>query len=149
MFIASLLYFRFCVFKFPEEWATYLRYVRRLDFFETPDYDYLYSLFRNLFDKKGYKEDGEFDWTHKTIVRQFLFPLHINLGLHFTQKNVRRGLKRETLELTLASFSVFLQLGKMVFPLLLTARLNVFRRPRKFPTFLVAYNNFIQQYRRF
>lgn len=51
-----------------EEWATYLRYVRRLDFFETPDYDYLYSLFRNLFDKKGYKEDGEFDWTHKTIV---------------------------------------------------------------------------------
>lgn len=52
---------------FPEEWATYLRYVRRLDFFETPDYDYLYSLFRNLFEKKGYKEDGEFDWTHKTI----------------------------------------------------------------------------------
>jgi len=52
---------------FPEEWATYLRYVRRLDFFETPDYDYLHSLFRNLFEKKGYKDDGEFDWTHKTI----------------------------------------------------------------------------------
>lgn len=52
---------------FPEEWATYLRYVRRLDFFETPDYDYLHSLFRNLFEKKGYQEDGEFDWTHKTI----------------------------------------------------------------------------------
>jgi len=52
---------------FPEEWATYLRYVRRLDFFETPDYDYLYGLFRNLYEKKGYVEDGEFDWTHKTI----------------------------------------------------------------------------------
>lgn len=52
---------------FPEEWATYLRYVRRLDFFETPDYEYLHSLFRNLFEKKGYKDDGEFDWTHKTI----------------------------------------------------------------------------------
>ena len=53
---------------FVEEWATYLRYVRRLDFFETPDYDYLHALFRNLFEKKGYKDDGEFDWTHKTIV---------------------------------------------------------------------------------
>lgn len=52
---------------FPEEWATYLRYVRRLDFFETPDYDYLYGLFRNLYDKKGYHDNGEFDWTHKTI----------------------------------------------------------------------------------
>jgi len=52
---------------FPEEWATYLRYVRRLDFFETPDYDYLYGLFKNLFEKKGYHDDGEFDWTNKTI----------------------------------------------------------------------------------
>ena len=54
---------------FPEEWATYLRYVRRLDFFETPDYDYLYGLFRNLYEKKGYHDDGEFDWLNKTIPR--------------------------------------------------------------------------------
>ncbi|XP_046839332.1 casein kinase I-like [Xenia sp. Carnegie-2017] len=51
----------------PEELATYLRYVRRLDFFETPDYDYLRSLFKELFDRKGYVDDGEFDWTHKQI----------------------------------------------------------------------------------
>ena len=56
---------------FSEEWATYLRYVRRLDFFETPDYDYLYGLFRNLYEKKGYHDDGEFDWTNKTIVSAF------------------------------------------------------------------------------
>ena len=61
------------MFSFSEEWATYLRYVRRLDFFETPDYDYLYGLFRNLYEKKGYSDDGEFDWTHKTIVRYFKF----------------------------------------------------------------------------
>lgn len=65
------------MFSFSEEWATYLRYVRRLDFFETPDYDYLYGLFRNLYEKKGYGDDGEFDWTHKTIVR------HINKFILF------------------------------------------------------------------
>ncbi|XP_063696178.1 casein kinase I isoform X7 [Culicoides brevitarsis] len=51
----------------PEEFATYLRYVRRLDFFETPDYDYLRRLFQELFDRKGYTDDGEFDWTGKTM----------------------------------------------------------------------------------
>ncbi|XP_046803904.1 casein kinase I-like, partial [Lucilia cuprina] len=52
----------------PEEFATYLRYVRRLDFFETPDYDFLRRLFQDLFDRKGYVDDGEFDWTGKTMV---------------------------------------------------------------------------------
>ncbi|XP_055688595.1 casein kinase I isoform X4 [Lutzomyia longipalpis] len=51
----------------PEEFATYLRYVRRLDFFETPDYDYLRKMFQELFDRKGYEDDGEFDWTGKTM----------------------------------------------------------------------------------
>ncbi|KAI2667491.1 Casein kinase I isoform gamma-2 [Labeo rohita] len=39
---------------FPEEMATYLRYVRRLDFFERPDYEYLRKLFTDLFDRNGY-----------------------------------------------------------------------------------------------
>lgn len=51
-----------------EEMATYLRYVRRLDFFETPDYEYLRKLFQDLFERRGYVEDGEFDWTGKTMV---------------------------------------------------------------------------------
>jgi hypothetical protein len=63
----------------PEEYATYLRYVRRLDFFETPDYDYLRRLFQELFDRKGYIDDGEFDWTGKTMVRiRKLFPFYRN-----------------------------------------------------------------------
>ncbi|KAJ8970038.1 hypothetical protein NQ314_001467 [Rhamnusium bicolor] len=51
----------------PEEMATYLRYVRRLDFFETPDYEYLRNLFISLFTKKGYTDDGEYDWSGKTM----------------------------------------------------------------------------------
>ena len=68
----TLMYF--IVFSLTtEELATYLRYVRRLDFFETPDYEYLRKLFKDLFDRKGYVEDGEFDWTHKQIVRTFKY----------------------------------------------------------------------------
>lgn len=48
----------------PEEFATYLRYVRRLDFYENPDYDYLKKLFLDLFERH-YIDDGEFDWTRK------------------------------------------------------------------------------------
>uniref|UniRef100_UPI00398E6687 casein kinase I isoform X6 n=1 Tax=Pristiophorus japonicus TaxID=55135 RepID=UPI00398E6687 len=51
---------------FPEM-ATYLRYVRRLDFFEKPDYDYLRKLFTDLFDKKGYMFDYEYDWIGKQL----------------------------------------------------------------------------------
>ncbi|XP_031336749.1 casein kinase I isoform X2 [Photinus pyralis] len=51
----------------PEEMAQYLRYVRRLDFFETPDYEYLRNLFTVLFERRGYVNDGEFDWTGKTM----------------------------------------------------------------------------------
>jgi hypothetical protein len=51
-----------------EEMCTYLRYVRRLDFFETPDYNYLRKLFQELFERRGYKDDGVFDWTGKEIV---------------------------------------------------------------------------------
>ncbi|XP_018322629.1 casein kinase I isoform X2 [Agrilus planipennis] len=51
----------------PEEMAQYLRYVRRLDFFETPDYEYLRKLFSDLLQRRGYVDDGEFDWTGKTM----------------------------------------------------------------------------------
>ncbi|CAH3138259.1 unnamed protein product [Pocillopora meandrina] len=67
----------------PDELATYLRYVRRLDFFETPDYEYLRKLFKDLFERKGYVDDGEFDWTHKQI------PSPINSLSHSDQHNQR------------------------------------------------------------
>ncbi|KHJ99580.1 hypothetical protein OESDEN_00414 [Oesophagostomum dentatum] len=50
---------------FPDEFAQYLRYARRLDFFETPDYDYCYNLFKAVLDRLGASYDYEFDWTPK------------------------------------------------------------------------------------
>ncbi|TRY86408.1 hypothetical protein DNTS_025363 [Danionella cerebrum] len=52
---------------FPEEMATYLRYVRRLDFFEKPDYEYLRTLFTELFDRKGFTFDYSYDWVGRQI----------------------------------------------------------------------------------
>ncbi|XP_054244231.1 casein kinase I isoform X10 [Indicator indicator] len=52
---------------FPEELATYLRYVRRLDFFERPDYDYLRTIFTELFEKKGYTFDYAYDWVGRPL----------------------------------------------------------------------------------
>ena len=66
------------LFYFSDELATYLRYVRRLDFFETPDYDYLRKLFTDLIEKMNYELDWEFDWTGRQVknlsfCRNFLF----------------------------------------------------------------------------
>ncbi|KAE8631970.1 hypothetical protein XENTR_v10001377 [Xenopus tropicalis] len=52
---------------FPEELATYLRYVRQLDFFEKPDYEYLRRLFTDLLDRRGLIFDYEYDWVGKTL----------------------------------------------------------------------------------
>lgn len=54
----------------PEEMATYLRYVRRLDFFEKPDYEYLRTLFTELFERKGYTFDYTYDWIGRQIVSE-------------------------------------------------------------------------------
>lgn len=68
----------------PEEFATYLRYVRRLDFCETPDYDYLKKLFIDLFDRH-YIDDGEYDWVIFYFFRiiKFINPFFL---LHFKGK---------------------------------------------------------------
>lgn len=70
-----------CVYV-TEEMATYLRYVRRLDFFEKPDYDYLRKLFTDLFDRNGYIFDYQYDWTGKPLVSvEWVFVLHTNSKL--------------------------------------------------------------------
>jgi len=49
----------------PEEMATYMRYVRHLDFFETPNYDYMRKLFLDMYDRRGFPRDDRFDWSGK------------------------------------------------------------------------------------
>lgn len=55
----------------PEEFATYLRYVRHLEFFETPDYSYLIKLFSDLYESKGCTWDYKFDWYKKQFPTKF------------------------------------------------------------------------------
>lgn len=55
-------------FALTEELAKYLQYVRRLDFFETPDYDHLRKLFMDLMEKMNIECDWEFDWVGRQVV---------------------------------------------------------------------------------
>ncbi|KAG2074209.1 kinase-like protein [Suillus decipiens] len=47
---------------FPEEFAIYMNYVRKLGFEETPDYDFLRELFTKVLKNSGEQDDGIFDW---------------------------------------------------------------------------------------
>jgi casein kinase 1 len=47
---------------FPEEFAIYMNYVRKLGFEEAPDYDFLRELFTKVLKTLGEPEDGIFDW---------------------------------------------------------------------------------------
>ncbi|KAJ3435825.1 casein kinase i-like protein [Anaeramoeba flamelloides] len=49
----------------PAEFIHYLDYCKNLSFDDTPNYSFLRSKFRNLFLKKGYIYDFEYDWKVK------------------------------------------------------------------------------------
>lgn len=63
---------------YPEEFSTYLRYVRHIDFFEQPDYDYLIKLFTDLHERNGYENDNKFDWYGKKMHPHFTELPQIN-----------------------------------------------------------------------
>jgi serine/threonine protein kinase len=54
----------------PPEFATYLNYCRSIRFSETPNYDYLRQLFRDVYFREGYSVDGQFDWNVKKAGRR-------------------------------------------------------------------------------
>ena len=49
----------------PPAFLKYMKYCRGLKFEENPDYEWLRSLFRELFDKEGFVRDWTFDWVEK------------------------------------------------------------------------------------
>lgn len=67
-----------------------MRYVRKLDFFETPDYDYLRKLFTDLMEKMTYECDWQFDWVGRQMVSipcaLYLDSLFKDLFVIFTAK---------------------------------------------------------------
>ncbi len=46
----------------PKEFYLYMKYCKELRYCEKPDYFYLKQLFRNLFNRKGFKYDYQYDW---------------------------------------------------------------------------------------
>ncbi|TYJ58424.1 hypothetical protein B9479_000970 [Cryptococcus floricola] len=51
----------------PEELATYIAYCRSLRFDDEPDYEYCRGLFRQVFERAGFKDDGVYDWPASEI----------------------------------------------------------------------------------
>jgi serine/threonine protein kinase len=47
---------------FPSEFKDYFMYCSCLGFEERPDYRYLRRIFKDLFERSGYEDDGIFDW---------------------------------------------------------------------------------------
>ena len=102
------------VFCITEEWATYLSYVRNLDFFETPDYSYLHRLFMDALDRHGWHCDWVFDWNEKQV-RWCLRS--------FTLSHITESLKSFCLLLTFLLLSVFSALATHVHSISVTSTL--------------------------
>lgn len=49
----------------PVEFQTFLEYVKRLGFYDKPNYAYLRNLLQTRFKRAGYQHDNVFDWTEK------------------------------------------------------------------------------------
>ncbi|KAI9302308.1 kinase-like domain-containing protein [Cunninghamella echinulata] len=53
---------------YPNEFAIYLQYVRKLGFDEAPDYDFLRDLFNKVLREEG-GDDGVYDWMQKNEIK--------------------------------------------------------------------------------
>ncbi|KAH8555266.1 kinase-like domain-containing protein [Umbelopsis sp. PMI_123] len=67
---------------YPEEFGIYLKYVRKLAFDETPDYDFLRDLFDKAVQRNGEEDDKVYDWM---VLREGKGLEHRSSG-HFNAK---------------------------------------------------------------
>lgn len=70
---------------FPQEFALYLNYCRSLHFEDKPNYSYLRKLFKDLFEKEGYKADAMYDWVLLKCVCYY--------NIYFNNKFIRKKRK--------------------------------------------------------
>ena len=54
----------------PEEFASFIKYCRKLEFEKEPDYDYLKSLFKNILSRNPLKNELFFFWTIKRPINR-------------------------------------------------------------------------------
>lgn len=54
---------------YPEEFEQYLKYCRNLQFEESPDYEWMKNLFRNLYFKTNLTWDNAWDWSYIDVSR--------------------------------------------------------------------------------
>lgn len=49
----------------PNDFNQYFEYVRSLEFEEEPDYVWVKRLFKDLFERQGFKDNRVMDWAEK------------------------------------------------------------------------------------
>jgi casein kinase 1 len=75
---------------YPEEFAIYLTYARKLGFEENPDYDYMRGLMNKVLQRVNETDDGVYDWMlldkdklkvkHDTVKHYFPFFINNNIS---------------------------------------------------------------------
>lgn len=94
LWISQYIYiFYYINYNLLDEFYEYLTYSKNLEFEETPDYNYLRNLFKNLMDKNNFNYDLEFDWiiNSKRIQEEKKELTNIIEGQYF-QKIVKKNL---------------------------------------------------------
>ena len=51
----------------PDQILYYMKEVRRMDFYDSPDYDYLRNMFLDVLDEQSMECDWVFDWSDKNV----------------------------------------------------------------------------------
>ena len=70
----------------PREFKTFFEYTRKLRYDETPKYVWIRQQFHQLFLKKGFVNDGVFDWDEEAAI-------HRPLPTHFLQRSATRYMR--------------------------------------------------------